>query len=224
MSEIQFVFKVLQLTRLMRVVKLARYFHGMEVMLRRTRHSLGQIGPFALLLFLFIYLFALVGRELFAYKAMLDPYGELIYGEEVLKEYDGTTGHEIHYPRINFNSLYESNITVFILINGEDWIWVAQDWIRAYGDGDSGKESVARIYFVIVMLFGNLTLFALFTGVLLHNFKMYEVQTNSKKKKTFIKFIRQVTIKLMVKVLRKAPEQLEEESEENKEINDLMNR
>lgn len=66
--------------RLLRVIKIARFFRGMRIMLSKTRQSLGQVGPFAGLLFIFIYLFALLGRELFAYKAIVDEDGDLIYG------------------------------------------------------------------------------------------------------------------------------------------------
>ena len=66
------IFQFLRLLRLLRMLKLARYFQGLRSMLQKTAMSLVDIGPFAFLLFLFIYLFALIGRELFAYKAMLD--------------------------------------------------------------------------------------------------------------------------------------------------------
>ena len=57
-------------------------------MLRKTKKSISEIGPFTLLLFLFTYLFALIGRELFAYKARLGPDGEFIYGEDAFRDLD----------------------------------------------------------------------------------------------------------------------------------------
>ena len=131
--------------------------------------SLCDIGPFAFLLFLFIYLFALIGRELFAFKALVDEDEEFIYGEELLIDYH-QSNKLVRYPRINFNSFWNSMTAVFILINGEDWIWIAQDWIRAYGASNREHESYATIFFVILMLIGHLTLFALFTGILLYSF------------------------------------------------------
>ena len=62
---------------------------------------------------------------------------------------------------------------VFILVNGEDWVVVAQDMIIAYGAGNKIKEGVTIIYFVIVTLIGNMTLLALFTGMLLHSFQQF---------------------------------------------------
>ena len=63
----------------MRVLKLARFFPGMKKMLNMSYTTLKSLGPFAGLLFLFIYIFALVGRELFAYKAIIDDEGNFIY-------------------------------------------------------------------------------------------------------------------------------------------------
>lgn len=178
----------------MRIIKIARYFDGIKVMLEKTRKSLAEIGPFTLLLFFFIYLFSLLGRELFAYKARIGSDDEFIYGEDAFK--DLRPGEQIRYPRINFNSLGDSMTTVFILINGGDWVEVANDWIRAYGSGDGMNELVATIYFVVVMIFGNMTLFTLFTGILLHNFKELEETKSAEKQtrsKTFFKHVRQAT-------------------------------
>ena len=69
-------------------------------------------------------MFALLGSELFAYKAIVDENGEIIYGSKRIQEYIAS-GKELRYPRINFNSFVESMTTVFILVNGEDWIQVA---------------------------------------------------------------------------------------------------
>lgn len=73
--------------------------------------------------------------------------------------------------------------TVFILINGEDWIWIAQVWIKAKGEGDRTQEMFASVYFVTMMLFGHLTLFALFTGTLLHNFQQFQKNFKQYEKK-----------------------------------------
>ena len=80
-EELDTALKFLRLLRLLRMMKIARYFSGMRNMLRKTSKSLKDIGPFAGLLGLFIYLFTLIGRELFAYKAALNADGDFIYGE-----------------------------------------------------------------------------------------------------------------------------------------------
>lgn len=51
----------------MRVIKIARHIPGINKMLRMAIVSLKGLRPFAGILFLFIYIFSLIGRELFAY-------------------------------------------------------------------------------------------------------------------------------------------------------------
>ena len=170
------VFQFLRILRLMRIMKIARYFKGMRSMLKKTSESLREIWPFAALLTLFIYLFALIGRELFAYRALINDDDDFIYMQDEVEAQIALTiseERELRYPRINFNDIAGSMASVLILINGEDWTFVAQDWIRAYGQHSKGKEAIATTYFFIVMLFGNLTLFSLFTGMLLHTFKRF---------------------------------------------------
>ena len=110
--------------RLTRVLKLARFFPGMRKMLYMSLTTLKNLGPFAGLLFLFIYIFTLIGRELFAYKAILDDEGNIIFELERFEEWI-ISGKRIRYPRNNFNTFFDSLVAVFILINGEDWIWMA---------------------------------------------------------------------------------------------------
>lgn len=119
-SGVNAVFSFLKLLRLSRMLKIARFFRGMRVMLKKIVKSLKEIGPFTGLLLLFIYLFALLGSELFAYKTIIDEDGNMLYGEK-MKSFIAE-GREIRYPRINFNTFIESVTTVFILVNGEDWI------------------------------------------------------------------------------------------------------
>ena len=75
------------------------------------------------------------------------------------------------YPRENFNNIWSSLITVYILIIGEDWSMLMNTLVRAYeknGDGDA--RWVPETYCVFGILMGNLTLLSLFTGILLQGY------------------------------------------------------
>ena len=74
------------------------------------------------------------------------------------------------FPRTNFNNIGFALTTVFIVIIGEDWNWVMYLWVRAYGNGSTGSEIVATLFFLLMMIFGNIVLFSLFTAILLRNF------------------------------------------------------
>ena len=89
----------------MRVIKIARHIPGINKMLRMAIVSLKGLRPFAGILFLFIYIFSLIGRELFAYQALIDEDGIFIYGESEIKAYVDS-GKTIRYPRMNFNTFF----------------------------------------------------------------------------------------------------------------------
>ena len=131
--------------------------------------SLKDISNFSLLLLLFMYIFALLGMELFANIALIDADDNLVVGEAAVIELYNS-GEFFTYPRDNFNNVWWSLTTVFIIIIGEDWNWTMYQWVRAYGYGSSVSYHVAIYYFVVLMIFGNIVLFSLFTAILLQNF------------------------------------------------------
>ena len=61
--------------------------------------------------------------------------------------------------------------TVYIVILGEDWNWVMYTWVRAYGAGSPSTETIAIVFFLFLMILGNIVLFSLFTAILLKNFE-----------------------------------------------------
>lgn len=82
-----------------------------------------------------------------------------------------TSGDFYTFPRDNFNNVWWALTTVFIVIIGEDWNWTMYQWVRAYGYGSSVSYFIAIYFFVILMIFGNIILFSLFTAILLQNFE-----------------------------------------------------
>ena len=63
---------------------------------------------------------ALIGMELFAFSVAYNIEGELILGQEKVKE-TFMAGEELIWPRENFNSIFYALVTIFITIAGEDW-------------------------------------------------------------------------------------------------------
>ena len=66
--------------RLLRMLKLAKAWHALAEILRKTAKSLKDVSNFSLLLFLFMYIFALLGMELFANIALIDEDDNLVVG------------------------------------------------------------------------------------------------------------------------------------------------
>ena len=74
-------------------------------------------------------------------------------------------------PRQNFDSFPEGFVSVFVCLIGEDWQIVMHDYFRS-------KQSrlVPTMYFIFLMVLGNLFLMNLFLAILLKNFE--EKKTN----------------------------------------------
>ena len=108
--------------RLLRMMKLSKSWAALADILRKTGQSLKDISNFSLLLILFMYIFALLGMELFANNALVDADDALIAGaEEIQALY--ASGDYYTFPRDNFNNIGFALTTIFIIIIGEDWNW-----------------------------------------------------------------------------------------------------
>lgn len=156
--------------RLLRMLKLSKSWKALAEILRKTATSLKDISNFSLLLILFMYIFALLGMELFANAALVDADDNLIAGAENIQELYAS-GDYFTYPRDNFNNVGYALTTIFIIIIGEDWNWSMYQWVRAYGFGSAVSYYIAVFFFLILMIMGNIVLFSLFTAILLRNFE-----------------------------------------------------
>jgi len=108
--------------RLLRMLKLSKSWKALADILRKTAESMKDISNFSLLLILFMYIFALLGMELFANAALVDEDDNLIAGEENIQALYAS-GDYFTYPRDNFNNVGFALTTIFIVIIGEDWNW-----------------------------------------------------------------------------------------------------
>ena len=75
------------------------------------------------------------------------------------------------YPRIHFNDIFASIVSVFILILGEDWNFTMNGLTRVMDVSFGRALWVPQAYCIFGVLFGNLTLLALFTGILIQAFQ-----------------------------------------------------
>ncbi len=73
----------------------------------------------------------------------------------------------ITWPRQNFNDIFNSFLTVFIVIVAEDWNAIMYLYVRALSyDGGIGRE-LALTFFLSLFVIGNTIMLALFTALLL---------------------------------------------------------
>ncbi|KAL5273022.1 hypothetical protein ACFFRR_000036 [Megaselia abdita] len=139
---------VLRCVRLLRVFKVTKYWHSLSNLVASLLNSIQSIASLLLLLFLFIVIFALLGMQVFG--------GRFNFNKEEAK------------PRHNFDSFWQSMLTVFQILTGEDWNVVMYDGIRAYG-GVHSKGIIACVYFIILFICGNYILLNVFLAIAVDN-------------------------------------------------------
>ncbi|CAK9825736.1 Voltage-dependent calcium channel type D subunit alpha-1 [Anthophora retusa] len=139
---------VLRCVRLLRVFKVTKYWRSLSNLVASLLNSIQSIASLLLLLFLFIVIFALLGMQVFG--------GKFNFSELQDK------------PRHNFDSFWQSLLTVFQILTGEDWNAVMYDGIRAYG-GVSSFGMLACFYFIILFICGNYILLNVFLAIAVDN-------------------------------------------------------
>merc|ERR1719471_806431 len=135
---------VLRCIRLLRAFKVTRYWASMGNLVKSLVNSIASINALLVLLILFIFIFALLGMQIF---------GGRFKNEE---------------SRGTFNNFGQSCLTVFQILTGEDWNVVMYDGIQAYG-GIKSLGAVAALYFIILFVTGNFILLNVFLAIAVDN-------------------------------------------------------
>ncbi|XP_044016901.1 muscle calcium channel subunit alpha-1 isoform X7 [Aphidius gifuensis] len=139
---------VLRCVRLLRVFKVTKYWRSLSNLVASLLNSIQSIASLLLLLFLFIVIFALLGMQVFGGKFNFDDLQDK--------------------TRSNFDSFWQSLLTVFQILTGEDWNAVMYVGIRAYG-GVATHGILACIYFIILFICGNYILLNVFLAIAVDN-------------------------------------------------------
>ena len=119
-------------------------------MLNKIAMSLGDIGNFSVLLFLFLFTCTLLGLEIFSNKVKFNADGHL----------DLVNGMS---PRTNFDNFLSAFVTIFIVLIGDNWNNVMYNYWRGMG-------SWTAVFFILLQIFGKYVLLNLFLAILLENF------------------------------------------------------
>lgn len=135
---------VLRTFRLLRVFKLAQSWTAMRTLVRAIVSSLSAIFYVTLILFLVLYVFAVLGMQIFR-----QPY---------LNHYDAAS-----FPRWNFNSFFDSFMLIFRVLCGE--------WIEPLYEAMQATNPASIIFFISAYVIGNLLVLNLFLALLLSSFE-----------------------------------------------------
>ncbi|KAL4226359.1 Voltage-dependent calcium channel type D subunit alpha-1 [Mactra antiquata] len=182
---------VLRCARLLRVFKATRYWSSLRNLVASLLNSMRSIASLLLLLFLFIVIFALLGMQLFG----------------------GKFNFPDSKPRSNFDSFYQSLLTVFQILTGEDWNAAMYDGIRAFG-GVSHIGFIICLYFVSLFIVGNYILLNVFLAIAVDNLadaqSLTEIEEEKAEEKERTRSIRRSK--------SKSPEKGDEKGEEDEGV------
>ena len=154
-------FIVLRSFRMIRIFKIVRSWTSLRSILLTVANSLPYVGNLAFLIFLFTFIFALIGKQFFSLKPLLFE--------------DGTQSP------YRFDTIGNALITVFILLTGENWTEIAHVTMYTYG-----YETC--FFFIGAICIGNMMLLNLFLAILLRyistqiEFEMKEKQMQKETK------------------------------------------
>ncbi|OWZ15606.1 Voltage-gated Ion Channel, partial [Phytophthora megakarya] len=142
--------------RLLRVFKLARNWRSLRVLLNMIGRALASIANFGVLLFIFIYIYALVGMQFFGNAMRFDANGYPT-PYNIREFWAGTV------PRLNYDTFLWSMVTVFKIITTDNWNENMYELIRSNG-------IYAAFYTISLIVFGNFIMMNLFLALLLDQF------------------------------------------------------
>ncbi|XP_037079041.1 sodium channel protein 60E-like [Pollicipes pollicipes] len=145
---------VLRVLRLLRVLKLAQSWTTMRVLLSIIISSLGALGNLTFVLVIVIYIFAVIGMQLFS-----TSYTASVFGPDPV-------------PRWNFDDFFHSFMMIFRILCGE-WIEPLWDCMRAKGD----ESEMCLAVFLPALVMGNFLVLNLFLALLLNSFNCEELRS-----------------------------------------------
>ncbi|XP_059200403.1 sodium channel protein type 4 subunit alpha B-like [Centropristis striata] len=139
---------VLRSFRLLRVFKLAKSWPTLNTLIKIIGNSVGALGNLTLVLAIIVFIFAVVGMQLFGKN----------YQDCVCK-----IAIDCQLPRWHMKDFFHSFLIVFRVLCGE-WIETMWDCMEVAG------QPLCILVFMLVMVIGNLVVLNLFLALLLSSF------------------------------------------------------
>ena len=133
---------VLRSFRLLRIFKLVKSWTTLQHLLKTIIESMSSISNLAILSFLFLFVYSLIGKQFF--------WG-IMYDED---------GEETRYV---FGTTTDALITMFCVLTGENWNEIMSIVVLNH----ESKQYLAIFFFVTAVLIGNFMLLNLFLAILL---------------------------------------------------------
>jgi voltage-dependent calcium channel T type alpha-1G len=134
-------FSAFRALRVFRVFRLLSKFESLQTVLDGIIQSVAGIGYLSMLVLLFLYVYAILGMQLFGTS----------YGAN-----DSTV-------RDSFGTIWQSAITAFIVVTGDNWTDKMQVGMSGF---NNGGEIIPVVYFVTLYMIGNYILINLSVAII----------------------------------------------------------
>ncbi|XP_065278577.1 sodium channel protein type 4 subunit alpha [Emys orbicularis] len=203
---------VLRSFRLLRVFKLAKSWPTLSMLIKIIGNSVGALGNLTLVLAIIVFIFAVVGMQLFGKS----------YKECVCK-----ISLDCTLPRWHMHDFFHAFLIIFRILCGE-WIETMWDCMQVAG------QPMCLIVFLMVMVIGNLVVLNLFLALLLSSFsadslaasdddgEMNNLQIAIGRITRAIDFVKR-TVLMLLHLRWKEKREPSEEQEDNKKDNYVLN-
>jgi hypothetical protein len=170
------VLRTFRIFRIMRSVRLIKAGSALRFVLDTAVASLAAVASFGALLMLIIYLFALIGMDLFGGKLISADEGSCSTGQSTAEECSASNGlWKGDVPRANYDNFIAAFLSVFQVATRENWTVLLFD-AMAY------KISAAVAFYILLVGLSNYVLLALFMGTVLEKFqKEYSAELDRRK-------------------------------------------
>merc|ERR1719353_2010798 len=158
--------------RLLRIFKLAKKWTSFRVLVKAMGRTMASMFHFSVVLLLMMLVFTLMGTTFFSrsFRFTVDADGHKVQvGGPSRAPYcpgeDGTMefGNVDCIPRAHFDGFLMAFVTVFQVLSGENWNTVMYDSMI-------GAGNLAAVYFILLVVVGQLVFLNLFLAILMDNF------------------------------------------------------
>jgi len=146
-----------RILRLLRIFKLAKQWKTMMDLFQKISKTISDMGNLLLLLSIFIYIAGLVGMQFFANRICFDSFG-------FRTRLDDPEWQNCRVSRANYNTMTWALFNTFNIMTAENWNNIMYDGWRATETGYS------FVYFMLVVVLGQILAMDLFLAILLSNF------------------------------------------------------
>jgi voltage-dependent calcium channel L type alpha-1D len=153
--------------RLLRVFKLSKSWKKLHHLLSTIARALREISSFSVLLFLLLFIYVLLGMELFAKRSVDNRNTSLTDYQE--------------YPRANFDNFFNGFVVIFTVLTDENWDGTMFQFAKSNGYS-------AIFFFISFMIIGVMIFLNLFLAILLDNFEHEEEEEEEDKELANLSF------------------------------------